>query len=256
MFEQTFTGNGARTRRPWTVMVSFAGQVLLTGLAVLLPLIYTEALPKTYFIGAFFAPSPPPGRQPAPEPAQPPNVVKTPSRQFTDAGLLAPRVIPKKAMDIVDLEIPPAPFSVGGNVGIPGGTGSPDSPLSPVISSMLHSRREVAPPPAAAVKKTDEPQAPKRVEVGGKVRPPEPVYNPKPLYPDLAKMARVSGVVRLEAIIGRDGSIQNIRLIRGHPFLAPAAIAAVKRWRYTPTLLNGSPVEVVMLIDVNFTLNQ
>jgi periplasmic protein TonB len=75
-------------------------------------------------------------------------------------------------------------------------------------------------------------------------------------YPPLAKQARIQGVVRLNAIIGRDGSIQNLQVVSGHPLLAPAAIDAVKRWVYQPTLLNGEPVEVVTVIDVNFTLSQ
>jgi protein TonB len=72
----------------------------------------------------------------------------------------------------------------------------------------------------------------------------------------LAKQARIQGVVRFTAIIGRDGTIQNLTLVSGHPLLVSAAQEAVKQWRYKPTLLNGEPVEVVTQIDVNFTLNQ
>ena len=77
-----------------------------------------------------------------------------------------------------------------------------------------------------------------------------------PVYPPLAKQARIQGTVRLNAIISRDGTIQNLQLVSGHPLLAPAALAAVKQWVYEPTLLNGEPVEVVTVIDVNFTLSQ
>jgi protein TonB len=82
------------------------------------------------------------------------------------------------------------------------------------------------------------------------------VSQPRPVYPPLAKQARIQGVVRFTAIIGRDGTIQNLTLVSGHPLLVSAAQEAVKQWRYKPTLLNGEPVEVVTQIDVNFTLNQ
>ena len=78
---------------------------------------------------------------------------------------------------------------------------------------------------------------------------------PKPVYPSLAKAARVAGTVRLQAIIGRDGTIRNLQLIGGPPLLVAAALEAVSRWTYQPTLLNGDPVEVFTEIQVNFSLN-
>ena len=65
-----------------------------------------------------------------------------------------------------------------------------------------------------------------------------------------------SRVVRLNAIIGKDGTIQNLQVASGHPLLVPSALEAVKQWVYKPTLLNGEPVEVITQIDVNFTLSQ
>jgi protein TonB len=82
------------------------------------------------------------------------------------------------------------------------------------------------------------------------------ISQPRPVYPPLAKQARIQGTVRFTAIIGKDGTIQNLTLISGHPLLVQSATEAVKQWRYKPTLLNGEPVEVVTQIDVNFTLNQ
>jgi len=92
--------------------------------------------------------------------------------------------------------------------------------------------------------------------VGGNVQAAKLVKQPKPLYPPLAKQARIQGTVRFTAIIGRDGSIQNLTLVSGHPLLIPSAQEAVRQWVYQPTLLNGEPVEVVTQIDVNFTLSQ
>ena len=77
-----------------------------------------------------------------------------------------------------------------------------------------------------------------------------------PVYPPLAKQARIQGQVRFTAIIGKDGSIQNLQIVSGHPLLVPAAQDAVRQWLYRPTLLNGEPVEVITQIDVNFTLSQ
>jgi protein TonB len=82
------------------------------------------------------------------------------------------------------------------------------------------------------------------------------IFQPRPVYPPLAKQARIQGTVRFTAIIGRDGTIQNLTVVSGHPLLLAAAQSAVVQWKYKPTLLNGEPVEVVTQIDVNFTLNQ
>jgi len=80
------------------------------------------------------------------------------------------------------------------------------------------------------------------------------VFGPHPVYPPLAKAARSQGIVRLEAIIAADGSIRNLRVVSGPPLLINAALDAVKQWRYQPTLLNGTPVEVITEIEVNFSL--
>ena len=81
------------------------------------------------------------------------------------------------------------------------------------------------------------------------------VYAPKPIFPSLARTARIQGTVVLEAIISKDGTVENLRVLEGHPLLVDAAIEAVKQWRYRPTLLNGEAVEVQTTITVNFRLN-
>ena len=82
------------------------------------------------------------------------------------------------------------------------------------------------------------------------------IDKPRPVYPPEAKQARIQGLVRLDAIIAKDGTIANLSVESGHPLLVPAALDAVRHWVYKPTLLNGEPVEVVTTIDVNFTLSQ
>jgi TonB family protein len=95
-----------------------------------------------------------------------------------------------------------------------------------------------------------------RIRVGGNVQSTKLIKQPRPNYPIEAKQARIQGVVKLYGLIGRDGTIQNLNVISGHPLLSAAALEAVKQWVYHPTLLNGNPVEVETEIDVNFTLAQ
>jgi TonB family protein len=97
-------------------------------------------------------------------------------------------------------------------------------------------------------------ETPQRIRVGANVQQAKLVQHPFPVYPPLAKQARISGVVRLNAIIGKDGAVQDLTVVSGHPVLVPAAMEAVKQWVYEPTLLNGRAVEVATQIEVNFTL--
>jgi TonB family protein len=115
------------------------------------------------------------------------------------------------------------------------------------------------PPPPEAIGSTTpgvlpEKTAPARVRVGGNVRPPTKVADARPVYPAEALAARVQGVVILETVIATDGSVSEAKVLRSIPLLDQAAIDAVRQWRFQPTLLNGQPVEVVMVVTVNFTL--
>jgi protein TonB len=95
-----------------------------------------------------------------------------------------------------------------------------------------------------------------RIKIGGNVQGAKIIRKPPPVYPQLAKSARVSGVVHLAAIIAKDGTIQELHSLGGPALLIQAAMDAVKQWVYQPTMLNGEPVQVETTIDVNFTLNQ
>jgi TonB family protein len=94
-----------------------------------------------------------------------------------------------------------------------------------------------------------------RIKVSGSVQQAKLIRQPRPVYPVEAKMARIQGVVRMNAVIGKDGAVKELQLVMGVPELAQAAMDAVKQWVYEPTLLNGAPVEVITQIDVNFTLS-
>uniref|UniRef100_UPI0025B8EA69 energy transducer TonB n=1 Tax=Luteitalea sp. TaxID=2004800 RepID=UPI0025B8EA69 len=106
-----------------------------------------------------------------------------------------------------------------------------------------------APPPPAPPPPPTQP-----VRVGGNIAPPKKTRDVKPVYPQIAQSARVSGVVIIEATIGPSGKVQNARVLRSIPLLDQSALDAVKQWEYTPTLLNGVPVPVIMTVTVNFTL--
>ena len=113
----------------------------------------------------------------------------------------------------------------------------------------------VPPPPnVQTVPSTTTP--PGTIRVGGNVQSAKLVKQPVPVYPPLAKAARIQGTVQLSVLIGPDGTVQDVQLLSGHPLLVQAATDAVKQWVYQPTLLNGNPVPVLTEVDVNFTLSQ
>lgn len=250
MFEQSLLEAG-KTNRPWTILASFLLQALLMGILVLIPLIYYDALPRTQLTSFLVAPPPPPPPPPPPA-AVMPKVVKVIPRQFDSGRLMAPKVIPKQVVEIKEEELPAA--GAGGGVvgGVPGGVpgGTPGGVIGGIIGSV-----PAAPPPPPPPVKVEAPKV-QRIRVGGNVQQANLIRKVTPNYPPLAKQARIQGTVRFTAIIGKDGSIQNLQLVSGHPLLVPAAQDAVKQWLYRPTLLNGEPVEVITQIDVNFTLSQ
>lgn len=110
--------------------------------------------------------------------------------------------------------------------------------------------------PNAAAVVPDGPMPPSRINVGGNVAATKLVTQIRPVYPPAAKEQRIQGVVRLQAVIAKDGTVQSLEVVSGHPLLVPSALEAVKQWVYQTTLLNGQPVEVQTMIDVNYTLSQ
>jgi TonB family protein len=106
-----------------------------------------------------------------------------------------------------------------------------------------------------AVRALPEPvRAPVRVRVGGDVREPVKVRDVAPVYPPLALAARVQGPVVLQCVITTEGTVSEIAIVSGHVLLNDAAVAAVSRWRYRPTLLDGEPVGVILMVTVTFSL--
>jgi protein TonB len=167
-----------------------------------------------------------------PEPPAPP---RTPDRATpavtanpNAAPVVAPAAITAEPAVSYDLSAtPPAPGVVAGTTEFDMGV--------------------AAPPPAP-------PAPPDRVRVGGEIRPPSKVLDVAPVYPAIAQAARVEGVVIIEATIDTGGRVTDTRVLRGEPLLDAAAVSAVRQWRYTPTLLNGVAVSVVMTVTVRFEL--
>ncbi len=241
MFEDSLLDNKIRTRRKSATLLSFVLQGILIGIVVLIPLIFTEALPlKEMTETVLVAPPPPP--PPPPPAAKTPAVVKPVVSEMTTTGSLrTPTQIPKNVAMIKESAAPP-PTTAGVMGGVPGGV--PGGQMGGVVGGVIGAV------PTAAPKLV----APQRVRVSQGVTEGNLMRKVTPEYPPLARQAHVQGAVVLSAVIGKDGSIQNLQVVSGHPMLSSAAINAVKQWRYKPYILNGQPVEVETTITVNFTL--
>ena len=245
MFED-LVGAKTRTKTPWTIALSFVLQCIVLGILILIPLIYTEAIDLKQFTSTMLVAPPPPPPPPPPPAAAAVRVM--PVARIMQAGrMMAPTVIPKQVTMIKEDEMPP---DVGGAVGVVGGVpgGVPGGQIGGVLGGIIGgvAGSNLPPPPKAA---------PQRIRVGGQVQQAKLISQPRPVYPPLAKQARIQGTVRLQAVISKDGTIQELQVLSGHPLLVQSALDAVRQWRYQPTLLNGEPVEVVTTIDVVFTLS-
>src|ERR1700683_1800791 len=243
MFEDMVvsSANPSKTNKPWTVVLSMVAQVVFLGILILIPLIYTEALPKTMMATLLVAPPPPPPPPPPPVAAQ--GVQIKHQVHLMDAGkLVAPKVIPK---DVKIIKEDAPDMNAGMQGGVPGGVAG--GSMGGVIGGVIGGMGGAPPPP--------KPTAP-RIRQGGSVQAALLINRVQPVYPPLARQTRISGTVRLHAIISKSGSVESLEVLSGHPLLVRAAMDAVQQWRYKPTLLNGEPVEVDTTIDVIFSLNQ
>jgi periplasmic protein TonB len=242
LFSQSFVelNSGDRKRKRLTAASSFTVQALVVAFLVLLPLWLTDSLPTQQLATFLVAPPPPP---PPPPPAAP--AMKAPKvvSQVVNGQLMAPSRIPKEVKMIKEEEAPP-PIQTGVVGGVVGGV--PGGQVGGVIGSLLSTTANSTAPAVAA---------PKRLRVSSGISEGLLLKKIEPLYPIIAQRAHIQGSVQLRAIISKDGTIENLQLISGHPMLAPAAIEAVKQWRYRPYILNGEPLEVETTVFVNFHLN-
>lgn len=237
---------GQKGRQTWATLASFFVQCMFLGILLLLPLYFTQELPKSQLLTFLVAPPPPPPPPPAEQ--QMAKVMKQIQTDLLSGGQLrAPTRIPTKVQMIKEEEAPPPMPGTGGVVGgVPGGI--PGGQLGGVIGGIVNSTSNLAIVPKF------QPVVPQRVRISQGVTKGMLIRQNQPTYPPLAKAARIQGEVVLKAIISKEGEIQDLQLVSGHPMLVPAAIDAVRQWRYRPYLLNGQPVEVETTITVIFSL--
>jgi len=243
MFEDSLieSGNKLKTKRGGTTTIAFLFQIGLIGVLVLIPLLFTEALPKTQLMTFLVAPPPPPPPPPPPA-AAPVHVVKQVQTDIINGQLRTPTKIPEKVQMIKEDEAPPPMMATGVVGGVPGGV--PGGQMGGVLGSIISNAN--APVPHVAT--------PQRVRVSQGVTSGLLLRRINPSYPPLARTARIQGKVLLQAQISKNGDIQNLQVLSGHPMLIQSALDAVKQWKYRPYYLNGEPVEVDTTIEVNFTL--
>lgn len=211
------------TKRWYTIPLSILTHSIALAALVVVPLLATDMLPTPMSIVTFVAP-PPPTLPVAP----PPSTVPPPAPLDADIN---PTAAPLIAPDAITVEPPPRIDMTRAAV----------SPTMLGVAAPL-----AATPPAAA------PQAPLRV--GGQIEAPRKIRHVDPIYPSIAKAARASGMVIIDAVISKDGSVKDAKVTRSSPLLDRAALDVVLQWRYTPPTLNGTPVDVIMTVVVNFTL--
>jgi len=235
MFEDSLVESSGRIKtKSWPKIVATIVQVALIGIMVLIPLIFTEALPTAQLVTFLVAPPPPP---PPPPPAAVVKITKI-ETELDNGQLRTPTKIPEKVKIIKEEEAPPSTAGIIGGVqgGVPGGA------LSGVLGGIIGSTNI----PKVA--------APSRIRVSQGVTEGNLVRKVQPLYPPLAKTARIQGQVILHALISKAGNIENLEVVSGHPMLVQSALDAVRQWKYKPYVLNGEPVAVDTTITVNFNL--
>ena len=227
-----------RTKKSYTVPVSIGIHAIVLLVVVVVPLLTSQELPEpTSAVRAFFvepaAPPPPPPPPPPPAPKAPQTKVMPKVQPNEPPKFTAPTEVPEEIKPEEGLDLGVQGGVTGGvEGGVPGG----------VVGGVVGGLPDAPPPPQA-------------VRVGGQIKEPKKLKHVNPTYPDIAKQARVQGVVILECTISPQGRVTDVKVLRGIPLLDEAAREAVKQWVYTPTLLNGVPVPVIMTVTVNFKLS-
>ena len=228
-------------RKATPVLISITGHVVILTFAVLIPILFaTDVLPKVPTMMAFVAsmPEAPPPPPPPPPPAERVRAAEAPKELPADAfaaPIEAPTEIRPEPADL-----PVASRGVEGGVigGVQGG----------IVGGLVAAPPPPPPPPPP-------PESPKQpVRIGGNVQAPALVRRVEPTYPDIAVAAHVTGMVILEATVTADGSVESVRVLRSVKLLDQAAVDAVKQWKYSPLMLNGTATPFVLTVTLNFSV--
>ncbi len=228
MFQEVVCPGSAANRR-WYTPVSFLAHTIAIGILIVVPLVAADVLPQPRALLQYMAPP-----MPATMVTEPPKLRASAPPRAIDPTALVPIVAPEgispeKGLSIASEHVALFEGVIDGFVG--------------ADSSII----ETAPPPVRE-------QAPQPVRISRGIQAPAKIKDATPEYPDIARRNRVQGLVILEAVIGVDGRVQRARVLRSVPLLDQAALNAVHSWEYTPTLLDGRPVPVIMTVTVNFKL--
>ena len=226
-----------RSRRAWTTVASFGAQALAVGALLTLPFWYTQSLPQLRLMIEYVATPPGP----------PPAVQHTRTDAASTSNIRGHVLItPPNISSVIEIpnqtEVPPAPDLPAG-YGVPSGTDDSRTRSSVLGSVGVGVNTVALPPPVASQLR------PSRMMEGNLI------YRLQPMYPLLARQARIQGTVLLRAVISREGTIENLQVVSGPPMLVQSAIDAVRQWRYRPYFLNDQAVEVETEITVNFVLS-
>jgi protein TonB len=242
VFEQSLLLN-QDVKQPWNFLASLGGELLVISLGLIIPLLYSDHLPLVHWRDIIVGPPP----------SAPPPLPQKESQRRAATSTASPAATPRRfiwdptksvasphpGVSELSADAPPA-------IGFGERAGNTNM-LENFVPNLL------APPPPMPTQETHQPSvAPLRV--GGDVQMAKLLRKVSPLYPQIAITARISGIVQLIGTIAKDGTIRNLQVISGHPILVQSAMEAVRQWVYKPTLLNGSPVEVIAPIQVSFTL--
>jgi len=236
-------------RSPLDWVASIGVHFAILALLLVMPLYFTAGLDYHRLNLTFLAapimpagpPPPPPMASSAVRPAR-----LTPVRVMNQGQLIAPTFIPKAIVNTPGpASAPPDEALMGVPGGVPGG--QVGGVLGGVLGGVMKGVQPPAPPVAAG------PKVP--VRVGGNVKPPRLLFGPPPDYPTLARQARLSGVVVIEAVIDEHGNVTGMKAISGHPLLIPAAMSAVSKRRYEPTVLDGEPTPIDLRVEVSFSFS-
>jgi len=250
MFQQLIASNASKTpKKPLTLLVSAVIHGILILLLIAVPLVHPETLADLQIL---IAPPPPLSAPRTTIVKLMSNAGKPRAIAVRPNTLFAPDFIPRE-IELPELETPEGNEDSDGSpqVGLPIGNSRGSGTFWDGFS--LEVPRALLPrEPPVSIARAEAHVT--RIQRGGEVQHANLVHQVKPSYPQLARTVRVQGSVILEAIIDREGRVENLKVLSGHPLLVPAAFEAVQQWRYRPTLLNGQPVEVLTQVTVNFSL--
>ena len=246
MLETPFCKNTHRNPLEW--VVSLVLHTVIIGVILLIPLYFTDSLDLRAFTTTFLIGPPPP-----PPPAAPQALAKVvkalPKERFVQSGrLMSPVAIPREIAMVKEAPLPPDTSGDGVVGGVPGGI--PGGQVGGVLGGIIGGTNKIIATPSAP-----PPPAKRIVVIGGQIKPPRLLFQPEIAYPPLARSAGVQGSVRIDAIVDEEGNVVQAHIVDGPALLLQPAMAQVTKWKYEPTLLNGQPVSVRMIIYVNYHLH-